>query len=69
MKRIPRTVITLWMPVLFLVELCLFLNGLPWQYSAICILILPLLAYMNTLADIHHSDGRVRIRRWWGRST
>lgn len=66
MKAVPPAVITLWMPALFLLGLCLFLNGLPAQYWTICILIVPLLMYMNTLADIHSSDGQIRIRRWWG---
>lgn len=66
MKNIPPAVITLWMPTMLLVGLCLFLNGQPWQYWAICVLILPLLAHMNTLADVHSSNGKVRIRRWWG---
>jgi hypothetical protein len=40
--------------------------GLPPRYWTICILILPLLAYLNTLADIHISGEQIRIRRWWG---
>jgi hypothetical protein len=66
MKAVPAPVLTLWIPALFVVGLCLFLNGEPPQYWTICVLIVPLLAYMNTLAEIHSSDGQIRIKRWWG---
>ncbi len=66
MKTVSSAVLTLWMPVLFLAGLCLFLNGLPLPYWLICVPILPLLAYMNTLAEVHSCDGQICVRRWWG---
>ena len=66
MKDVSPTVVTLWMPAFFLLGMYLFLNGMPAQYWSICVPLVPLLVYMNTLAEIHSSGGKLRIRRWWG---
>jgi hypothetical protein len=66
MKAIPASVLTLWMPAFLGIGVSLFLVGQPLEYWSICILIVPLLAYMNTLARIHGCDGKIRITRWWG---
>jgi hypothetical protein len=66
MKDVPPTVVTLWMPAFFLLGMYLFLNGMRAQYWSICVPLVPLLAYMNTLAEIHSSGGKLRIKRWWG---
>ena len=66
MKSIPTPVIRLWMPAIFFAGLYLFLRGLsPW-YWVICIPVLPLLGFMNTLAEIRREDKQIRIRQWWG---
>ena len=66
MKDVSPAVVTLWMPAFFLLGLYLFLNGMPAQYWSICVPLVPLLVYMNTLAEVHSSGGQLRIRRWWG---
>lgn len=66
MRRVPPAVITLWIPALCSAGLFLFLNGLEPQYWVICIAGLPLLGFMNTLAEVRRHGKQIRIRRWWG---
>jgi hypothetical protein len=66
MKGVPAAVITLWMPALCSTGLFLFLNGLEPQYWVICIAVLPVLGFMNTLAEVRRQGKQIRIRRWWG---
>src|SRR5579884_2384520 len=66
MKGVPAAVITLWMPVLISAGLFIFLKGLEPQYWLIWIAILPLLVFLNTLAEVQRQDKQIHIRRWWG---
>src|SRR5690348_9372966 len=66
MRNIPPSVITLWIPIIFAVELFLFLNGPHPQYWFIGVPALTLLGFMNTLAEVHRAGKQVRIQRWWG---
>jgi hypothetical protein len=66
MKGVPAAVITIWMPALFFAGLCLLLRGLQPRFWFICIPVIPLLGFMNTLAEIRSKEKQVRIKRWWG---
>lgn len=67
-ENIPRSVLTLWMPVILAAMLCLFLWGqslIAWACS------LPLwivILFMLTLAEVRQEGNTVTYRRWLGSS-
>ncbi|WP_180539997.1 hypothetical protein [Nevskia soli] len=69
MKAIPAVVVNLWLPLVLGAGLVLLLAGEPLPYWTICLPLLPLLAYMNTLASIRAREGEIQIQRWWGSKT
>lgn len=69
MKAIPAVVVTLWVPLVFGAGLLLLLAGEPLPYWAICVPLVPLLAYMNTLASIRVHEREIQIQRWFGSKT
>jgi hypothetical protein len=58
-------VVRVWMPLLFVISMCLFLRGMAPEYWLLAVPVLLVAIFMSTLADVRDDDHRIVIRTIW----